>query len=148
MTAVWWAVFYAVLVAVLLYLLVAAATYARLAFISNGEIAVKSGIMKNILRRPIKSFRGENDAFYLNLYTADMDIYRNDFLNVMPYLFSTVAAIVSSAALLFSMNIWLLVGALVVSGLHPSFCGRRLLCNRGRKRQWQVHADEAAFEIF
>lgn len=67
-----WMILMAVIFAVLVYLLIAAATWTRLQFLANGVVSMRCGIMKNILRRPLKSFRGEKDAFYINLLTTDI----------------------------------------------------------------------------
>lgn len=115
MTGIVRALLLALLVAVFLYLLSATAAYTRLSYLSNGELGIKSDIMKNILQRPITSFRGEKDAFYLNLLTTDVDMYRNDFLNTIPYLFSSVFAILSSVYMLWILHPWLLVAGLVMA---------------------------------
>ena len=110
-----WAVAAAFGLALLSYLEVATATYTRFAYLSNGEMTMKSEIIKNILKRPLQSFRGENDAFYLNLMSTDMTMYKNDYLGVFPYLFSSVFAIISSAYVLWTLHIWLLVAALAMA---------------------------------
>lgn len=115
MSAMLWMVLMAVLTAVLIYFIIAAATLARLAFLANGELDMKRGIMKNILRRPLKSFRGEKDAFYLNLLTTDIQLYRGNFLNNIPFFAYTAAAIISSAFMLGKMNGWLLLAAVLMA---------------------------------
>lgn len=103
--------------AVLTYIVVACAVMARLGYISDCELSVKREIMKNILRRPISSFRGKNDAYYLNLLSTDVELYRTDYLNVIPFLFCSVAAIASSVYMLFNMHPWLLIAAVVMAAL-------------------------------
>ncbi|MCI9452854.1 MAG: ABC transporter ATP-binding protein [Dorea sp.] len=110
-----WAVAVAFGISLLSYLETAAAAYTRLAYLSNGEMTMKSKIMKNILRRPLQSFRGENDAFYLNLMSTDVTMYRTDYLGIFPYLFSSAFAIISSAYVLWTLHIWLLAAALAVA---------------------------------
>lgn len=110
-----WAVVGALVILLLSYLETAAATYTRLAYLSHGEMAMKSKIMKNILKRPLQSFRGENDAFYLNLMSTDVTMYRTDYLGIFPYLFSSTFAIISSAYVLWTLHIWLLAAALAVA---------------------------------
>lgn len=117
MSALLWAILLAVALAVLEYLLTAAATWTRLCFLANGELNMKSGIMKSILRRPLKSFRGEEDAFYLNLLTTDTQLYRGEFLNNIPFLFCSLAAILSSAVMLLLLNPWLLLAAVVMAAV-------------------------------
>lgn len=99
------------------YLLTSAAVISRLAFLSNGELCMKSGIMQNILRRPLKSFRGEEDAFYLNLLTTDVDMYVEGYLDNVPLAVNTVTAMLFSAFMLLRMHPLLLVSALAVSAL-------------------------------
>lgn len=117
MSTMLWAILLAVILALLDFLLVAAATWSRLSFLANGELNMKSGIMKSILRRPLKSFRGEEDAFYLNLLTTDTQLYRGEFLNMIPYLFSSLAAILSSVVMLFALSPWLLLAAVVTAAV-------------------------------
>ncbi len=101
--------------ALLCYLEIAASTYTRLAYLSNGEMTMQSRIIKNILKRPLQSFRGENDAFYLNLMSTDMTMYRTDYLAMFPYLFSSAFAIISSVFMLWKLHTWLLVAGLVTA---------------------------------
>lgn len=116
-----WAMLLAIILALLDYLLTAAAAWSRLSFLANGELNMKSGIMKSILRRPLKSFRGEEDAFYLNLLTTDIQLYREEFLNMIPYLFSSLAAILSSAVMLFLLSPWLLLAAVLMAAVPMVF---------------------------
>lgn len=99
------------------YFLLAAATWIRLQFLADGELAMKSGIMKNILRRPLKSFRGEKDAFYMNLLTTDIQLYRDQYLNQIPFLCCSAAAILSSVVMLWRLNFWLLLAAVVMAAV-------------------------------
>lgn len=115
MAAMLWTVLAAVLVAVLIYFIIAAATWARLAFLANGELDMKRGIMRNILRRPLKSFRGEKDAFYLNLLSTDVQLYRGNFLNNIPFLFCAAASVAASAFVLCRMNLWLFLSAVFMA---------------------------------
>ncbi len=117
MQAMLWMIGLSVIFSVLIYLLIAAATWTRLQFLANGVLSMRCGIMKNILRRPLKSFRGEKDAFYINLLTTDIRLYRDNYLNQIPFLFCSAAAIVSSAAMLWKLNIWLLLAAIVMAAV-------------------------------
>lgn len=107
----------AVLLAVFDYGLLAAAAWIRLQFLADGELDMKSGIMKNILHRPMKSFRGEKDAFYINLLTTDIRLYRDQYLNQIPFLFCSAAAILSSTVMLWKLNVWLLLAAVVMAAV-------------------------------
>lgn len=110
-----WMILMAVIFAILVYLLIAAATWTRLQFLASGVVSMRCGIMKNILRRPLKSFRGEKDAFYINLLTTDIQLYRDNALNQIPYLFCSASAIISSVVMLWKLNIWLLLTAVVMA---------------------------------
>lgn len=116
-----WVILLSVILALADYFLMAAATWTRLSFLANGELNMKSGIMKSILRRPLKSFRGKEDAFYLNLLTTDIQMYRREFLNMIPYLFSSLVAILSSAVMLLLLSPWLLLAAVVMAAVPMVF---------------------------
>lgn len=117
MEAVLWIILLLVIFAVLVYLLSAAATWTRLQFLADGVLSMRCGIMKNILRRPLKSFRGEKDAFYINLLTTDIQLYRDNALNQIPFLFCSAAAIISSVVMLWKLNIWLLLASVVMAAV-------------------------------
>lgn len=73
--------------------------------------------MKNIFRRPLRSFRGQEDSFYLNLLSTDVELYRADYLNMIPYMFSSFAAVVSAVYMLGRLNLWLLAAGLVAAAI-------------------------------
>lgn len=97
------------------YLLVIIGNYTRLLSISNGEIDCKKAVFRSIMRRPISSFRGENDAFYLGLLTTDVDLYREEYLDCFPFVFNALAAIGSSVFFLVRINFSLLIGAIIMA---------------------------------
>lgn len=99
------------------YLLTGVAVISRLALLADGELSMKNGIMQNILRRPFKSFRGEDDAFYLNLLTTDVTMYSGEYLDNFPLVVNTATAMLSSAIMLLRMHPLLLAAALAVSAL-------------------------------
>lgn len=99
------------------------ATSARLAFLSDGTIRMRGNIMCSIFYRPLRSFRNQSDAYYLNLLGADTDMYALERLNMIPWIFSSAADIVIYAVALFLLNPWLLVVSLVLSTL-PFIIGR------------------------
>lgn len=117
MKSMLWMILLSVISAIFVYLLIAAATWTRLQFLADGVLSMRCGIMKSILRRPLKSFRGEKDAFYINLLTADTALYRDNALNQIPFLFCSAAAIISSAVMLWKLNIWLLLAAAVLAAV-------------------------------
>ena len=99
------------------YFLTGAAMASRLAFLANGELGVKNDIMKNILRRPFIDFRRQDNAFYLNVLTTDVDLYVQQYLDNIPLVLNTATTMLCAAAMLLWMHPLLLVVALIVSAL-------------------------------
>lgn len=99
---------------VLIYLGVVSSTAARLSFVSHGAARMRDDIMASIFRRPLRCFRKESDAYYLNLLGADLEIYSQEKLNLLPYLFGCAASIVFAVVMLWSLSPWLFcIGALL-----------------------------------
>ena len=103
----WYMILITCVLLLLTYLGIAAATAARLLFVSSNAVRMRDEIMGSIFRRPLRSFRGESDAYYLNLLGADIDIYSLEKLNLIPYIFGCAASILSSAVLLWRLSPWL-----------------------------------------
>lgn len=89
----------------------------RMAYQSDGEVNMKMSIIKNILERPSSIFRQKNEAYYLNLLTNDVDVYRSDFLSVIPYVFNSVSSFLFAAIALYLLNPWLMLTGLVLAFL-------------------------------
>lgn len=106
-----WALF----IALFLYALVILATYTRFLFLSSAAFLIRNDLVKSFLRRPLKSFRGENDAFYMNLLTTDISLLNNDYFNVIPYICHSITAILASCIVLFFIQPALVGVALVVA---------------------------------
>lgn len=121
---------------VLTYLGIVAATAARLAFVANGTVRMRDEIMGSLFRRPLRSFRGENDAYYLSLLGADVDIYGLEKLNLIPYLFGSAASILSAAVMLWSLNPWLFAIGVLLSVL--PLATSKLFTNATQKRKKAV----------
>ena len=120
----------------LTYLLTAAGTIVRLAFLSDSILSLRSDIIQSILRRPLQSFRGQNDGYYINLLSADVDLYSQDRLNLIPFAFACVSAVVSAAAMLFMLNRWLFLAGVALSLLPVATSN--LFTNATRKRKTQM----------
>ena len=99
------------------YFFTGLAMASRLAFLANGELGVKNGIMKNILRRSFRDFRKQDNAFYLNVLTTDVDMYVQQYLDNIPLALNTVTTMLCAAIMLLWMHPLLLVVALIVSAL-------------------------------
>ena len=97
------------------YLVLTLATTSCMAYLSHGEKDVKNDIMKNILSRPLEKFRGESDAFYLNLFSTDVELYRDDFLNSIPFLVNAVATLIAASVMLLKLHPLFLIAALAAS---------------------------------
>ena len=82
---------------------------------SDGTLNVKHDMVRSILLRPFHSFRKENNGYYLNLLSNDADTFMNEYLNPIPYMVSSVIAIVSSGFMLIHLNVVLFLFAVVFS---------------------------------
>lgn len=99
------------------YLLDGTALGVRLAYMSNGGLGIKDGIVHNIFNRPFSIFRRENSAFYLNLLNTDTDMYESGFMNKIPFVVHTAASMLLSAVLLWILHPIMLVAALVMAAM-------------------------------
>ena len=87
----------------------------KLSFLTENEITLKKDIVKNMFFRPLKSFRQNSDAYYVNLLTTDIEIYRTQTLAIYPYVCSSVAGIVFSVFMLGRMNVSLALITVLLS---------------------------------
>ena len=53
--------------------------------------------MREILKKTTREFREKPEAYYMNLLTNDIDMYRGDFLSPLPFVFSSASAFLFSA---------------------------------------------------
>ena len=93
----------------------AACATARLKYVAHGTLNLKHQLVKSILHRPMHRLRRKDDEYYLNLLSNDADTYTNEYLNVIPYIFASLAAIVSAAFMLIRLNIILFAIAVTLS---------------------------------
>ena len=93
----------------------AACATARLKYVAHGTLNLKHQLVKSILHRPMHRLRRKDDEYYLNLLSNDADTYTNEYLNVIPYVFASLAAIVSAAFMLIKLNIVLFAIAVTLS---------------------------------
>lgn len=94
----------------------AAMQSSRLAVIADGEVGLKTGIMRNLLHRPLKKFRAEPDAYYLNLLTTDVEMFQK-YLRYIPLFFTSAASILSASWMLLRMHPLLLLAAIISAAL-------------------------------
>ncbi len=77
---------YAVLMLLVGFVLIIIAIVMRNLYMADGTLDVKDAIIWNILKRPLASYRERDNAYWLNLFTTDMNMYRLDYLNQFPYI--------------------------------------------------------------
>lgn len=94
----------------------AAMMSSRLAAIADGEVGLKTGIMGNLLRRPLKRFREEPDAYYLNLLTTDVELFQQ-YLRYIPLFFTSAASILAASWMLVRMHPLLLLTAVIAAAI-------------------------------
>ena len=117
------------------------AAWSRLAFLSDGTIRMRGNLMRSIFRRPLRSFREQSDAYYLNLLGTDTDLYALEWINMIPWIFSGVADIVIYAVSLFLLNPWLLAISVVLSAA-PFFISRLFSKMTQQRKQAYSNASE------
>lgn len=105
-----WAALLCAGLTVVAYGMDAALISSRLAMLADGEVGMKAGIMKNLLFRPLKKFRAQSDAYYLNLLTTDVEMYQK-YLRFIPLFFTSAASILAASWMLFWMHPVLLLAA-------------------------------------
>ena len=94
----------------------AAMMCSRLAVIADGEMGLKTGIMGNLLRRPLQRFREAPDAYYLNLLTTDVEMFQQ-YLRYIPLFFTSAASILAASWMLLRMHPLLLLTAIVAAAI-------------------------------
>lgn len=117
------------------------ATWGRLAFLSDGTIRMRGSVMRSMFCRPIRSFRKQNDAYYLNLLSTDTDMYATDRLNMVFWICSGAADLVIYAVALLVLNPWLLAVSVALS-TPPFVIGRMLAAQTQRRKRAYSDASE------
>lgn len=105
------------------YIFIVGATIARLCYVSNAILTLKSDIIKCIFRRPIHSFLGKEDAYYLNLLSTDIELYRSDVLNIYPFMFSSIASVLFASVMIWKLHFLLFISAIIMA-LLPILTGK------------------------
>lgn len=111
-------------------------------YVSGGTLTLKHNLMKNILSRPLRIFRLKNNAYYLNLMGADVDMYRQDRLNCLPYLPSEGIVALASAAALYFINPWLCLAGVVMAVI-PILLSNLIQKSTQKRRKAYSEANEA-----
>lgn len=105
------------LLVLLMYVFDFASQKARAAFLTGGMVSLEERFMKNILLRPLPVFRGKEDAYYLNLFSTDLKMYCDDYLDHFADLCGSAASLIVAVAILCRINLWLVVTAAVITGV-------------------------------
>lgn len=113
------------LLLILVFLSSMACHASRLAFLSDGTLNIKSAVIKSILCRPVYRIKDRDRDYYLNLLTNDADTYMNEYLDLIPFLFSSVSAILCSGFMLFRLNVLLFLFAILLAFI-PMLAGNIL----------------------
>ena len=69
---------------ILRFVIMTTATLTRLIIFSDCTVKIRGDIIKDIFRRPLKAFRRQDDAYYMNLLGNDTDMYVSERLNMIP----------------------------------------------------------------
>lgn len=99
------------------YILVALANAIRLLYLSNGVTDIKNNIMKNIMNLSIKNFKDEKIAYYFNLISTDVEMYRDDFMDSLPFLVNAISSLLSASYMLGKIHPSFIVMAILTSML-------------------------------
>lgn len=73
-------------------------------YLSSGELTLRRDIMKNILWRPIRLFRKQDDASYMNLFLNDTIMFRDHCLGSYPWLCFFIVYLIASILLLLTIS--------------------------------------------
>ena len=116
------------------YLLTVLATYQKFLRMAEGCYRLNREILIGIFKRPISSFVGRNDSYYLNLVTNDTSLYRQNVLGVVPYICYSIVSIISVSIVLVKLNpAFFLAG--VVTSVFPLVSGKRFAVLESKKKQ-------------
>lgn len=115
----------------------------RMGFLANGVTGARDRIMKNVLSRPIRIFRKQDDSYYLNLLGEDAELYRNTWLDSIYGIFSGLISVIFNAGMLFFLHPGLLMVGVITSAI-PVFTSR-LFTKATQKRRKAVSQTAESF---
>ncbi len=115
----------------------------RMGFLANGVTGARDRIMKNVLSRPIRIFRKQDDSYYLNLLGEDAELYRNTWLDSIYGIFSGLISVIFNAGMLFFLHPGLLMVGVITSAV-PVFTSR-LFTKATQKRRKAVSQTAESF---
>lgn len=94
-------------------------------YLYKGDLCVREKAFRNLFRKPISIFKKKDDAYYINLFTTDIALYREKKLGSYPWIAYFAASSISAVIMLAKMSGWLAIGTLVM-GMIPFFAGKML----------------------
>ena len=136
---------YALLLFLLDLILDVITTRVRVEGLLRGELKVKKDIMRNILRRPVSSFRRKDDAYWMNLLSGDVDTWKNSVLSPLPFIVYSVFTLLSVSVVLFTLSPWMLLVGLILT-IIPLFLMQPLASLQAKLRKKLSDANESYTE--
>ncbi len=100
------------------FVLIFIAIVMRNLYMADGVLTVKDVMIRNILKRPMAAFRGKDNAYWMNLFTTDTEMYRLDYLNKFPFVAHSAVMFLSALVVLMTLSP-LLAGTTLLFALLP-----------------------------
>ena len=107
-------------------------------FLAHGVINARDMVMKNILERPLLTFRKKDDSYYINLLGEDMELYRNSWLKVIPGICACLVGLVADAVMLCLLHPTLFLVGVITTAI--PFLTSSLFTKVTQQRRKQVSA--------
>lgn len=86
-------------------------------FLAHGVINVRKTVMENILARPLLVFRKKDDSYYVNLLGEDVELYRNDYLKMIPGICAGVVGLAADIIMLYLLHPFLLLVCVITTAI-------------------------------
>ena len=109
-------------------------------YLYKGDLSARGKAFRNLFRKPVSVFKKKDDAYYINLFTTDISLYRERRLGAYPWIAYFIASSVSAVIMLAKMSGWLVAGA-VAMGLIPFFAGKAL--TKWVSKRNKIYSDES-----
>ncbi|MCD8327062.1 MAG: ABC transporter ATP-binding protein/permease [Lachnospiraceae bacterium] len=95
---------YAVGMTLASFVLIFIAILMRNLYMADGVLTVKDAMIRNILKRSMAAFREKNNAYWMNLFTTDTEMYRLDYLNKFPFIAFSAVMFFSAFVVLMTLS--------------------------------------------
>ena len=86
-------------------------------FVNRSVYTLRNFIQKSLLQTPISMFSRNDDSYYINLLTGDIDILQRDYYHNLPLLCFFISQVVLYTIALWNINWLLLIVGIVLTGL-------------------------------